>query len=77
MSEFRERVSNDLIQAVGHPIPAHAGLRVLHSAMREKITQTLDTDAPKEFVEGLKEASALISNLRYEMARDYGIEEEK
>lgn len=76
MSAFRDRVANDLINAVGHPIPTHAGLVVLKKALDEKILECMDdSECPAEFVDGLMEARALFSNLRRDIAREYGIEE--
>lgn len=77
MSDFRDRVSTELINAVGHPIPVHAGLVVLKHALDVKVAEALELhDCPEEFVSGLMEAKALISNLRADIAREYGIEKE-
>jgi hypothetical protein len=76
VSEFRDRVSAELINAVGHPIPTHAGLVVLKHALEVKVQEALElSDAPEEFISGLMEAKALISNLRNDIAQEYGIEE--
>lgn len=76
MSEFRDRVIRGMIDAVGHPIPVHAGLKVLQEALVEKIDNAVAEDlCDEEFIDGLREAKALISNLRQDVARDYGIEE--
>lgn len=76
MSEFRDRVANDLINAVGHPVPTHSGLVVLKHALEIKVQEALElSDVSEEFISGLMEAKALISNLRNDIAQEYGIEE--
>lgn len=75
MSEFRNRVANGMINAVGHPRPTYRGLRVLQDAMGEKILKTMDTEAPADFIDGLTEMRVLVSNLCADLAREYGIEE--
>ena len=74
MSEFRERVAGAVVHSAGHPQRAYDVLDTLESAMREKI-QRDEVVVHPEFRNGLAEMWALISNLRGDIAHEYGIEE--
>lgn len=78
MSEFRDRLGNEVINAAGHPKRARDTLSALEEGMGRKIAQYLAEDArDSNFVNGMMEMRVLVFNLTRDIEREYGIEKEK
>lgn len=76
MSEFRDQVSNRLINAAGHPDRAYAILVELKHSMIEK-QQRYDRLEGRsiDVIIGMQEMTAFVDLLASDIAADYGIKE--
>lgn len=75
MSAFRDNVRYELVTVARHPSDVYDILGVLQEAMRQKInSDNVDDDDPK-FRAGEIEMWAFVSNLRADVAQEYGYKE--
>jgi len=72
LSEFRDRLRYNVVTAAGHPSRAYDMLVELEAGMKSKI---VDFPESGQFRDGMVEMWALISNLRGDVAQEYGYEE--
>lgn len=68
MSEFRDRIRNNLVTAAGHPSRAYDMLVELEEGMKAKIIDT-EKGALRD---GMVEMWAFVSNMRDDIAHEYG-----
>lgn len=74
MSEFRDRIRHNVVTAAGHPSRAYDMLVELEAGMKSKI---IDFPERGQFLDGMVEMWALVSNMRNDIAQEYGYEEGK
>lgn len=79
LSDFRDMVATDIINATGHPATAHAALQQLEKYMLEKWRSMSESDSVKSerFMDGMFEMISFVGNLRADVQRDYGIGDTK
>jgi hypothetical protein len=77
LSEFRDRIRHNVVTAAGHPSRAYDMLVELEEGMRLKIKEGIANETSEDFRNGLIEQWAFVSNMRDDVAREYGYEEGK
>lgn len=73
MSEFRDRLRHNVVTAAGHPSRAYDMLVELEEGMRLKIEAYDGEDTG--YRDGLVEQWAFVSNMRDDIACEYGYKE--
>jgi len=74
LTAFRDRVRNELVTVARHPQDVYDILGVLQEALREKIVHEVDEQS-SQFRNGMVEQWAFVSNLRADVAQEYGYKE--
>lgn len=75
MSEFRDRVRNELVTVARHPQDVYDILGVLQEALRSKTHESSEDQMDRLFVLGMQEQWAFVANLRADVAQEYGYKE--
>lgn len=70
MSEFRDRIRHNVITAAGHPSRAYDMLAELEEGLTAKIHEYKGGD--QSYRNGLVEQWAFVSNMRDDIAHEYG-----